>query len=206
MPASLTRIIGRDNVIALLTEQIAKRRLMTIVGPGGIGKTTIAGAVAEAARPSFPDGLAVCPAWHPCPTVNLMPTAVAAVLGISLPAIEPIAGLAAWLRDRRALIILDNCEHVVEAAAALAETIVRSTPNVRVLATSREPLRAVGEWRHRLAPLEFQTQATGLSAEAAHRYPAVPIIRRERAVATADEFFLKDGDVPALVKICPPSP
>jgi predicted ATPase/DNA-binding winged helix-turn-helix (wHTH) protein len=200
MPASLTRIIGRDNVIALLTEQIAKRRLMTIVGPGGIGKTTIAGAVAEAARPSFPDGL-----WYvglaSVPNGELVPTAVAAVLGISLPAIEPIAGLAAWLRDRRALIILDNCEHVVEAAAALAETIVRSTPNVRVLATSREPLRAVGEWRHRLAPLEFPTQATGLAAEAAQRYPAVQLFN-ERAVATADEFFLKDGDVPALVEIC----
>ena len=200
IPASLTRIIGRDNVVAMLSEQIARRRLLTIVGPGGIGKTTIAAAVAEAARPSFPDGL-----WYvglaSVPSAELVPTAVAAVLGISLPATDPIAALVAWLRDRQALIILDNCEHVVEAAAALAESIVRATPNVRLLATSREPLRAVGEWRHRLTPLEFPPHASGLAAEDALQYPAVQLFN-ERAVATADEFMLKDSDVPALVEIC----
>lgn len=200
IPGSLTRIIGRDGVIAALVEQLAKRRLLTIVGPGGIGKTTIAAAVADAARVSYPDGV-----WFvglaSVPSPDLVPAAVASVLGISLPAAEPVAGLIAWLRDRRALIILDNCEHVIGAAAALAEEIVRLTPGVRLLATSREPLRAVGEWRHRLAPLEFPLRAEGLAAADAHQYPAVQLFS-ERAAATADDFVLRDSDVPALVEIC----
>jgi predicted ATPase/DNA-binding winged helix-turn-helix (wHTH) protein len=200
IPGSLTRIIGRDGVITTLVEQLAKRRLLTIVGPGGIGKTTIAAAVAGAARASYPDGV-----WFvglaSVPSPDLVPAALASVLGISLPAAEPIGGLVAWLRDKRALIILDNCEHVVVAAAALAEELVRSTPSIRLLATSREPLRAVGEWRHRLAPLEFPTRAEGLAAADAQQYPAVQLFS-ERAAATADEFAVRDSDVPALVEIC----
>lgn len=200
IPASLTRIIGREDTIATLTTQLAQRRILTIVGPGGIGKTTIAAAVAEAARDSFPDGV-----WFvglaSVPGADLVPSALGAVLGISLPAANPIAGLTAWLRDKHALIVLDNCEHVVNAAATVAEEIMKSAPHIRILATSREPLRAVGEWRHRLAPLDFPQNAAELAVRNALEYPAVQLFN-ERASANAGDFTIGDDDIQPVVEIC----
>ena len=116
IPVSLTRIVGRDAVIAELAELITRRRLLTIVGPGGIGKTSVAGAVAEAARAAFADGV-----WYAglasLQDPELVPDTVDNVLGIALPAANAVAGLTTWLRDRQALIVLDNCEHLIGAAA-----------------------------------------------------------------------------------------
>ena len=200
IPASLTRIIGRENAVSTLSAQLGQRRLLTIIGPGGIGKTTIAAAVAETARASFPDGV-----WFvglaSVPRPELVPSALGAVFGISLPGDNPVDGLIAWLRDKQALIILDNCEHVISAAASLAEEIIRSAPRIRILATSREPLRAVGEWRHRLAPLSFPSDAADLDTSKALEFPAVQLFN-ERASASIDEFVIDAGDIPALVEIC----
>lgn len=200
IPASLTRIIGREDTIATLTAQLVQRRILTIVGPGGIGKTTVAAAVTDAARGSFPDGVwfvGLASVRGP----DLVPSALGAVLGISLPAANPIAGLTAWLRDKHALIVLDNCEQVVSAAASLAEEIVKSAPRVRILATSREPLRAVGEWRHRLAPLDFPQTVAGITIGNALEYPAIQLFN-ERASANADEFTMEDDDIQPMVEIC----
>jgi predicted ATPase/DNA-binding winged helix-turn-helix (wHTH) protein len=200
IPASLTRIIGRDATIAALAGRLARHRLLTIVGPGGIGKTTVAAAVAEAARASYADGV-----WFvglaSLPGPDLVPSTVGAVLGIPLPGTDPVAGLTAWLRNKQALIVLDNCEHVIGAVATLAEQIVKSAPHACILATSREPLRAEGEWRHRLAALEVPLDPTHLTTSEALRYSAVQLFN-ERALATADEFAIDDDDLPALVEIC----
>ena len=93
--------------------------------------------------------------------------------------------------DKQALIILDNCEHVIGAAAALAEEIIRAAPGIRILATSREPLRAVGEWRHRLAPLSFPSEAADLDTSAALQFSAIQLFS-ERASASVDEFTFVD--------------
>src|SRR6267143_974864 len=146
------RIVGRDDIIAALTTQLARRRFLTVVGAGGIGKTTVAIAVAETVRASYRDGVwfvALASLADP----DLVPSALSAALGISLPGANPVLGLTAWLGDKQALIVLDSCEHVVGAAAALAEEILRAAPRICILATSREPLRAEGEWLHRLASL-----------------------------------------------------
>jgi predicted ATPase/DNA-binding winged helix-turn-helix (wHTH) protein len=200
LPAPLTRIVGRDETIAGLAAQLARRRLLTIVGPGGIGKTTVAIAVAETVSASQKDGV-----WFvglaSLTDPGLWPSVLSTVLGITLPDANPLSGLASWLRDKQVLIVLDSCEHVVGAAASIAEAVLKAGPHVRILATSREPLRAEGEWLHRLASLELPPQAASATVDGAMRYSAVELFN-ERANATMDEFVLEEADVPAVLDIC----
>jgi predicted ATPase/DNA-binding winged helix-turn-helix (wHTH) protein len=200
LPVPLTRIVGRDDIIAALAMQLAKRRLLTIVGPGGIGKTTVAAAVAETVSASYADG-----AWFvglaSLLDPDLVPSALSTVLGISPSGANPISGLAAWLRDKQALIVLDSCEHVTAAVAPLAEEVLKAAPQVRILVTSREPLRAEGEWLHRLASLELPPDSIDLSAAEALEYSAVQLFH-ERAMAAVDGFTFDDTDVAAVLEIC----
>ena len=166
LPASLTRIVGRDDIIATLAAQLAQRRLLTLVGPGGIGKTTVALAVAESVGASYEEGV-----WFvelaSLPDPDLVTSALGNVLGVSLPGANPISGLAGWLRNKRALIVLDSCEHVIGAVAAISEAILKAAVRVSVLATSREPLRAEGEWLHRLSSLELPPRSDNLTPDGA---------------------------------------
>ncbi len=200
LPALLTRVVGRDGVISRLAQQLVRRRFLTIVGPGGIGKTTVAVAVADVVRASYSDG-----AWYvelaSLSDPDLVSSALCALLGITLSGVNPLSGLAASLRDKHILIVLDSCEHVIGAAAALAEALLKAAPH-GILATAREPLRAEGEWLHRLAPLELPPQArTSPTAAEALGYSAVELFN-ERATATTDSFVLDDDDVPAVLEIC----
>jgi predicted ATPase/DNA-binding winged helix-turn-helix (wHTH) protein len=198
LPGLLTRIIGRHDTVVALAAQLGRRRFLTIVGPGGIGKTTLA--VAVAVRGSYEDG-AWLVGFASLADPDLVPGALSAALGIPPSGATPLPGLAAWLRDKHALIVLDSCEHVIGAAAALTETILRSAPRVAILTTSREPLRAEGETVHRLAALEFPSASVGLAADDALRYSAVQLFN-ERAAAAIDGFTLTDADLPAVLEIC----
>jgi predicted ATPase/DNA-binding winged helix-turn-helix (wHTH) protein len=199
LPALLTDVVGRDEIILALTTQLARRRFMTIVGPGGIGKTTVAVAVAERARASYKHG-----AWFvelaSLSDPDLVPSAVGNTLGVHPSGGDHTRALAAWLRDKTALLVLDSCEHVIGAAAALAEMLLRAAPGVSILTTSREPLRAEGETLHRLAALELPAEPIIFAAEAL-RYSAVQLFS-ERATAAMDQFVIADPDVPAVVEIC----
>jgi len=200
LPVPLTRIVGRDDIVAALAKQLAQRRLLTIVGPGGIGKTTVAVAVAEAVTPAYKDGV-----WFvglaSLPDPDLVPSTVSTVLGISQSGATPVSGLAAWLRDKHALIVLDSCEHVIGAVAPLAEAVLKAAPQLRILVTSREPLRAEGEWLHRLASLELPPDSVDLSAAEALGYSAVQLFS-ERAMAAAEGFIFDDANVAAVLEIC----
>jgi predicted ATPase/DNA-binding winged helix-turn-helix (wHTH) protein len=200
LPVPLTRIVGRDDTIAALATQLAQRRFLTIVGPGGIGKTTLAVAVAEAVSPSYADGV-----WFvglaSLSDPDLVPSALSTVLGISLSGTNPVSGMTAWLRDKHAVIMLDSCEHVIGAAAALAEAVLKAAPGVRILATSREPLRAEGERLHRLASLDIPWASGDLKPEEALQYSAVQLFT-ERAMAVVDGFALDDANVAAVLEIC----
>jgi predicted ATPase/DNA-binding winged helix-turn-helix (wHTH) protein len=200
LPAQLVRAIGRDDVIAAATSRLSQRRLLTITGPGGIGKTTVAVAAAEAMSTSYPDGV-----WFVgLSTVidaALVPGAVGATLGMLPSNVDPLTALAAWLREKHLLIVLDCCEHVVSAAAALADAVLRAAPEVCILATSREPLRADGEWLLRLPSLEVPSEAALLSADEALGYSAVELFN-ERAAASGEGFALSDTDVPDALEIC----
>jgi predicted ATPase/DNA-binding winged helix-turn-helix (wHTH) protein len=199
LPALLTRVVGRDEIILALTTQLARRRFMTIVGPGGIGKTTVAVAVADRARASYKDGV-----WFvelaSLSDPDLVPSAVSAALGVHPSGGDHTRALAAWLRDKAALLVLDSCEHVIGAAASLAEMLLKAAPGVSILTTGREPLRAEGETLHRLAALELPADSIMFAAEALH-YSAVQLFN-ERAAAAVDGFTLTDVDIPAILEIC----
>jgi predicted ATPase len=133
---------------------------------------------------------------------DLVPSAVGAALGVPPSGGDHMRALIAWFRNRNALLVLDNCEHVIIAAAALAEAILKAAPQAGILATSREPLRAEGEWLHRLAPLELPPrEKTGPTTAEALGYSAVELFN-ERATATTDSFVLDDAEVPAVLEIC----
>src|ERR1700730_5877080 len=144
LPLAMTRMIGREEVVATLVSRLSRERLLTIVGPGGIGKTTLALAVAERMIESYEQGV-----WlvdlAALGDPRLAPSAVATVLGLEIHTEDPLVGLVAGLRDQRMLRLLDNCEHVIDAAASLAAAVLIGVPRVNILATSREPLRVAGE-------------------------------------------------------------
>src|SRR5262249_7537879 len=163
LPMPLARMVGRDATIAALGALLTTRRFVSIVGPGGMGKTTVAVAVAHALLGEFGDaacfvdlGALADPA--------LVAGAVGAAPGCFVQAPDPVPGLLVFLADKRTLVILDNCEHVIDAAAALTERLFAAAPLVHLLATSREALRVEGETVHLLAPLESPRDDGTLSA------------------------------------------
>jgi predicted ATPase/DNA-binding winged helix-turn-helix (wHTH) protein len=200
LPALLTPVVGRDEVIATVVSRCFQHRLLTVVGPGGIGKTTVAIAAAEEMSASFADGI-----WFvglaTLVDAALVPATVGAVLGMPSTRVDPLTALAAWSQDKHMLIVLDCCEHVAGAAAALGEAVLRAAPRVCILATSREPLRAEGEWVLRLPSLTVPPGTTPLSAAEALGYSAVQLFS-ERAAAAIDGFALGDADVPNVLEIC----
>lgn len=200
LPRSSTRVIGRGREIDQLLDELPHSRLLTIVGPGGIGKTTVALAAAAELAGDFRDG-----AWFvelaSLREPQFVPSALASALGLASSCEDAVAALIAHLRDRRMLIVLDNCEHLVGAAAAFAEQIIAGAPGVHVLATSREPLRARNERVHRLPPLESPPGSVGMTAGQALAYPAIELFV-ERAVGSQDGFELSDADAPVVAEIC----
>ena len=148
------RVIGRSDVVAALGAQLLQHRFVTIVGAGGIGKTTVAAAIAETIGERFRDGVRFLD-FAPLGDAGLVESALASRLGVSVRSDRPMSSVIAFLQDKDILIVLDGCEHLIEAAAILAEEILLSTRRTAILATSRESLRVKGERVHRLAPLGF---------------------------------------------------
>jgi len=200
LPLALARMIGREEAVTVLDLGLSRHRLVTIVGPGGVGKTTVALAVAEHVAAAYQDGV-----WlvdlAPLSDGRLVPSAVATVLGLVSRGGDPVAALVAALRDSRALLLLDNCEPVIDAAASLAAAILSGTPSVSILATSREPLRVVGEQEYRLGPLRSPETSSELTAAKAAAFPAVQLFV-ERVRAVVDDFALTDANAPLVAEIC----
>jgi predicted ATPase/DNA-binding winged helix-turn-helix (wHTH) protein len=200
LQARLTGMVGRELVLASLAVKLRDCRLVTLVGAGGIGKTTVAVALAKAVAGRHAEGVVfvdLAPLGDPA----LVPAALAAALGIPVPAQSAWPTLEATLATRDLLIVLDNCEHLVAAAAALAERLLRGAPRVRILATSREPLDAESEAVHRLDALAVPVSEQGMGVEAALTFSAVRLFV-DRAAASADDFVLSPANLPAVVRIC----
>ena len=147
------RLVGRDREIAEVIESVALTPLTTVTGPGGVGKTALALAVAAALSAQFPDGVFVV--WlASLRSAEHVAGEVAAQVGMPRSGGQSYEdALTDWLAERDVLLVLDNCEHVVSAVADLVEGLTARLPRLRVLATSREPLWVVDELSYRLAPL-----------------------------------------------------
>ncbi|QGZ63094.1 ATP-binding protein [Paraburkholderia acidisoli] len=202
IPAALVRPIGRTETIEDLQGRLSRTRLLTVAGPGGIGKTTVALAIArEIVEAGAHD------VWF----VNLsrlsnasfVPHAVANAIGLVVHSDDIPRALAHYfrLRNRPQLVVLDSCEQVIEAAAIIAEQMIAAAPHMRVLATSREPLHAVGEHVFRLEPLDNPPDSATLTLQEALHYAAVELFV-ERAVAARGDFAPTDSDAPVVAQIC----
>ncbi|MCB1999374.1 MAG: helix-turn-helix transcriptional regulator [Rhodoferax sp.] len=200
LPARLTRMIGRASAVATLAAQLSTRRFVTIVGTGGIGKTTVALAVAETLHAGYAHGVRFIDLAQVAQD-RPVPAALATGLGLPSLSTDPVATLGAFLRDKQMLIVLDNCEHLIDTLVPLIEPILREAASLHVLATSREPLRAEGEWLHRLPALALPPVSEGLAAAQAITYPAVELFV-ERATASLDSFELADQDAPLICELC----
>ena len=200
LPFATTRVIGREEIATRLVAQLSRERLVTVVGPGGIGKTTNALAVAEQMIGAYEHGV-----WlvdlAPLRDPGLVPSAVATVLGLETRTEDPLPGLVAALRDNQTLLILDNCEHLIDAVADLAAAVLSGAPGVIILATSREPLGIPGERVHRLGPLSSPEPSPGLTSAQAAAFPAVRLFV-ERVTAIVEDFALTDANASQVVAIC----
>lgn len=200
LPAVLARMVGRDKAVRTISADLIADRFVTIIGPGGMGKTTVAVSVANAMLEEFAG--AVCfvdigDIMDP----KLVATTIASKLGLTIQTDEVVPALMLCLRTLRILLVLDNCEHMIDASAVLAERIFQEAPGVHILATSREAMRVEGEHAYWLPPLEGPSSDSGVIAADALRFPAVKLFL-ERAAASGCRFELSDADAPIVASIC----
>jgi predicted ATPase/DNA-binding winged helix-turn-helix (wHTH) protein len=197
----LYRIVGRSTTIDSLTRQVRLHRLVTIVGPGGIGKTTVAVSVAAAVAAESAQSPVHFIDLAPLDDAGRVPDALATVLGLTASVDDAMPNILAFLQDKSLLLLLDNCEHVLAAVAELAEDVLRAAPGVHILATSREPLRADGERVHRLQSLDLPDEGASFTAAEAMQFGAIELFV-DRATAALDTFAFEDGDARSVADIC----
>lgn len=200
LPVRRTRMIGRQSFVDSLVVQLSRQRFITLVGPGGIGKTTVALRVAEQLIGRYRDGIRLLD-LAPINDPSMITVHLATLLELSLHDAEPMSGLAAFLRDRQMLLVIDNCEHLVDAIALLSESLLRAAPEVHILATSRESLRAEGECVQRLESLDCPPPIAVPDRAQALTFSALQLFV-ERAMASHDSFELTDDELPLAIEIC----
>jgi predicted ATPase/DNA-binding winged helix-turn-helix (wHTH) protein len=193
-------MLGRETVVSGVSEKLRNERFVTLLGPGGIGKTTIASAVGRTAAEEF-GGKVHFVDLESLTDPRHVAGAVAASLGIALKSQEPNLELVELVGSQKLLIILDSCEHLIEAVASLSEQLYQKTERTYVLATSRELLKVEGEHCYRVLPLDFPPNSSGQTANAVLRYPAARLFV-QRVAARAGRFVLTDEEAPSVAEIC----
>jgi transcriptional regulator with XRE-family HTH domain len=201
LPAALTSFVGREHEIEDIRRELAVARLVTLVGTGGCGKTRLALEVAGASLPVFEDGV-----WlvdlAPITDPMLVPVTVLTTLGLREQSGRSATDtLVEHLQPLRLLLVLDNCEHLVDACAQFVTSVLRAAARVRILSTSREPLAVPGERTYRVQSLTTPEPTEPLTAEDIAPSPAVQLLL-DRAHLVRPEFMLSDATAPAIASIC----
>ncbi|MHB8575473.1 MAG: ATP-binding protein, partial [Dehalococcoidia bacterium] len=203
LPGSRTAFIGREDEVERMIATLPAdgTRLLTLTGTGGIGKTRMAMAVAERVCTSFPDGISVLELGILRAPGDVLP-ALAELLGLMEGPRRPLLdAVIDVLRERTALLLLDNCEHLVETCASLVASILSHCPTVKILATSREPLNVAGELRWPVPPLAFPSDASPPRHEELARFDAVRLFM-ERARSRRPDLTLDEETGGAVAEIC----
>jgi predicted ATPase/predicted Ser/Thr protein kinase len=201
LPVQLSRFIGRREEIELALHLLRENRFLTLTGAGGCGKTRMAIEVAEALLPEVPDG-----AWFadlaPLTDPDLVPQAVAEALGLKESPDEGFTeSVVSHLRPKTALIVLDNCEHLLLPCATLAERLLRTCPSLRILATSQEAIGIAGEIVYQVLTLAVPPAKGGLPLEKIASTEAIALFV-DRARAAQAQFALTEENAPAVVQVC----
>ena len=198
LPQYVTRFIGREQEQNDILQLLEQARVLTLTGAGGSGKTRLASRLAARASDRFPDGVS----WVELATISapgLVASTLAQALGLRpFPGQTELDVVVSHLESRRALVVLDNCEHLLDEAARVAEVLGRRCPHQTTLATSREPLRAEGEIEWRVPCLSLPS---GVKAEASEGSDAVRLFV-DRATQVRPDFTLTAENGPGVVRIC----
>ena len=200
LPAELTSFVGRRRELALTRRLLARSRLLTLTGVGGVGKTRLALRMAAEVRRTFPDGV-----WFvelaPLHDPQLVPHSMASALELRQVSAEPTADLAHYLERKQLLVVLDNCEHLSQAVAVMVSKLLAAAPGLRVLATSRHVLGVEGEQILAVPPLSTPSEETRVEAGDATHYESVALFL-DRAMAVAPDFAIVDGNRAAVTELC----
>ncbi len=193
-------MIDRDEIVETLRSEITSRRFVSIVGPGGVGKTTVAVAAAHALVADFPDSICFLDLSALRDGALVVP-AVASAIGCLEQTQDSLLRLLAFLSDKHMLLVLDSCEHMVKSVAMLTEGLFREAPLVHILATTREALRVEGENIYPLRSLDVPSANSSLTAAAVLKSPAAQLFM-DRAAAGGHQHDLTDKDAPIVADIC----
>lgn len=200
LPTKRTRLIGREATVRRLAHLLKVARFVTVVGPGGIGKTSVAVSVAQAMNAA--EDLSVC--FVDLGVVadrKLVASSVASALGVTIYSDDPLPAILNFLKDKRMLIVLDCCEHVIDAAAHLADRIFHHASETYILVTSREPLRVESEHIFRLPPLDFPPDGRATTAGDAITFSAIQLFI-DRASMSMSDLAVGNNDLQAVGRIC----
>jgi predicted ATPase/DNA-binding winged helix-turn-helix (wHTH) protein len=201
LPQPANALIGRERDVAEIEALLSRYRLVTLVGAAGVGKTSLSLRVGADLLARFPDGARFVE-LAPLDRAELIGETVAAAFGLPVHGGRPATdAIATYLRSRRVLLILDNCEHVITAAARLADGLLKTCPGVLLLATSREALSVAGEHAYPVPLLDVPPRSANLTAAWAMEHSAVHLFV-ERAAAALGCFSLTDETAPIVAEIC----
>lgn len=200
LPSRLTRTIGRERVIVQLADLLTRERLVSVVGAGGMGKSTVALAVARELQDAFADGVYLVDLSRISDPAFVV-VEVGQTHGLNISQGDPPTTIEAALRGKNVLIVVDNCEHLIEAVADLVDRLLRSCPTVRFLTTSRESLQVESEWVFKLPPLAMPSADARLDIADVLSYPAIELFV-ERARASCASFELTEATAPAARRLC----
>jgi predicted ATPase/DNA-binding winged helix-turn-helix (wHTH) protein len=200
LPAGGMRIFGRNEEIDAIREAVSSSRLVSIIGTGGIGKTTVALAVADRTIGKYRDGVWLVD-FAPLKEPSLLANAIAMAIGLAAHSSDVLSALCRSIQDREMLLVLDNCEHLTAMVAACTTRILDAAPAVKLLVTSRESLGITAEHVHILPGLATPTFSSNLTAESAMTFPAVQLFA-DRAAERLESFVLTDADAPIVADIC----